>query len=287
MITPVESIADALIAFILSLLHDPAAAEKFNTDPQGSLASNGLQGACAADVHAVTPIIVEYPTVTPQPPGPTPPHHHEPVIREISRILNQFTTIDNRSTVVDQSTNQNIWTSGGDLTQIFDQTANVASGDHSMSAGHNINQDQSTNNLQVGDVGIGNTSGSYNTSDNHSTTSTGTPPPADPAAVTSAPAAATVPGTMSATAAGTMAADPNHPTTLIGGIADAHAATVGAVGTAVDAAHAAATAPDTSVVHTEPVAPTPVEDHTYDASEPLTAPEPDTYHLDPELDGHQ
>ena len=64
--TPVATIADALIAFILSLLRDPAAVEEFNSAPQAMLASNGLEGACAADVKAVAPVIIDDASVTPQ-----------------------------------------------------------------------------------------------------------------------------------------------------------------------------------------------------------------------------
>ena len=51
MSTPVATIADALIAFILSLLRDPAAVEEFDAAPKAVLASNGLEDACAADVQ--------------------------------------------------------------------------------------------------------------------------------------------------------------------------------------------------------------------------------------------
>ena len=73
MSTPVATVADALIAFILSLLHDPAAVEEFNAAPKAAMANNGLQDACAADVQAVKPVIVDHPHVTPKPPGPPSP----------------------------------------------------------------------------------------------------------------------------------------------------------------------------------------------------------------------
>ena len=63
MSTPVATVADALISFILSLLRDPDAVEEFDAAPKAVLASKGLQDACAADVQAVKPIIVDNPTV--------------------------------------------------------------------------------------------------------------------------------------------------------------------------------------------------------------------------------
>ena len=53
MTTPLATIADALIEFILSLLRDPEAAAEFEQDPEGTLAANGLSDVCADDVRAV------------------------------------------------------------------------------------------------------------------------------------------------------------------------------------------------------------------------------------------
>jgi hypothetical protein len=169
MSTPVATVADALIAFILSLLRDPAAVEEFDAAPKAMLASNGLQDACAADVQSVKPVIVDRPDVIVKPVGPPPPPPPpEPdVIKEIKNIVHQFTTIDARTTLVDQSTNQNIWTNGGDVTQIFDQEAVVASGDHSQAAGDDATNVDSDVDVTVGDVSVGNTTndGSFNNAD--------------------------------------------------------------------------------------------------------------------------
>ena len=176
MSTPVATIGDALISFILSLLRDPAAVEEFDAAPKAVLASKGLADACAADVQAVKPVIVDNPTVIVKPvpvpssssssSPPPPPSHHDSdeVTREIHRIVQQFTTIDARSTVIDQSTNQNIWTNGGDVTQIFDQEAVVASGDDAIAVGDDATFVDSEVDVTVGDVSIGNTTndGSFN-----------------------------------------------------------------------------------------------------------------------------
>lgn len=164
MSSPVATIADALINFILSLLRDPDAAEKFAADPHGAMAENGVQGASLADVRDVKPVIFDHPQVEPKPPsGPT--VGAEPravdaapneVVVEIMRIMNQFTTVDARSTIVDQSVNQSIWTQGGDVTQHFDQEAVIASGDHAVAAGDDASSVDQDLDLTVGDVNVGN-----------------------------------------------------------------------------------------------------------------------------------
>ena len=161
--TPIETIADSLINFILSLLRDPAAVEQFSAQPQAVLADNGLEGACGADVRAVAPVVVESPAVVPRVPVNPPEPPSDNVVTEIQRIINQFTTIDNRATIIDQSTNQNIWTEGGDVTQVFDQSAVTASGDGAIAAGDDADVDNSTTDITTGDVSIGNTTGSNNT----------------------------------------------------------------------------------------------------------------------------
>ncbi|MEV8273721.1 IniB N-terminal domain-containing protein [Microbacterium sp. NPDC077184] len=163
------TVADALIEFILSLLRDPALSDEFDEDPQATLASNGLSGVTAEDVCAVAPIIADRPQVAPKPapdhPMPTPPKPpgppEPPAVHEIINIKNNLTWIDDRDTIVDQSVNQNIW-AGGDVTQVFDNEAIVASGDEAIAAGDDVdastNLDASTNigNGAEGDVNVGN-----------------------------------------------------------------------------------------------------------------------------------
>lgn len=160
------TVADALIEFILSLLRDPEAAAEFEEDPDGMLASRGLSSVSHADVCSVAPVLVDRHDVVPAPakpvPVPTPSHHDtpdNPVVREIKNITNQFTAIDDRDTIVDQSVNQNIW-ADGDVNQTFGNEANVASGDGSMAAGDDIGidktQDNSTTINAGGDANIGN-----------------------------------------------------------------------------------------------------------------------------------
>lgn len=163
MTTPLATIADTLIEFILSLLRDPDAAAEFIADPEETLNSEGLAGICVEDVRAVVPVVVERPEVIVRPvpvpvavqpavaPRPEPPQ----VIKEITTIANHF-QIDNRSTIIDQSVNQDIWAEG-DVTQLFDQEAVVAVGDQALAAGDEAAVDNSETDIAVGDVAIGNT----------------------------------------------------------------------------------------------------------------------------------
>jgi hypothetical protein len=188
MTSPIETIADALIAFILSLLRDPDAAAGFAADPDGALEQNNVHGACLADVASVRPVIVDRPDVVTRTQPETPPPStstHTEVTNEIMRMVQQFTTIDARSTMIDQSVNQNIWTAGGDVTQIFDQDAIVASGDGSVAAGDDGTIDHSDTDVTVGDVSIGNETydGSFNDADIDVTV----PDPAVPAPADQAP----------------------------------------------------------------------------------------------------
>jgi hypothetical protein len=167
------TIADSLIDFILSLLQDPAEAAKFDNDPEGTLAGRGLSGITAADVCAVAPVVAERPQVVqvyaPHPSGST---SHNSVVHEISTITHNLSWIDDRDTVVDQSTNQNIW-AAGDVTQNFDQSAVVGSGDGSTVAGQDLNltqtQDDSSHITAGNDVNLGNTTTDTATTDSNNT----------------------------------------------------------------------------------------------------------------------
>lgn len=168
--TPLATIADALIEFILSLLRDPNALAEFEAEPEQALARNGLSNICLDDVRSVVPVVVERPDVTPVvvraaapapvikpviPVAPAPQQPQPPVVKEILNVANNF-HIDNRSTIIDQSVNQNIWAQG-DVTQIFDQEAVLAMGENSVAVGDNALIDNSKTDVTVGDVAIGNT----------------------------------------------------------------------------------------------------------------------------------
>jgi hypothetical protein len=163
------TVAEALIEFILSLLRDPDAADEFEKDPEAALASRGLGGVGVSDVHAVAPVIIDRAQVVPIPAQSshqqdassvhvTIAQEQTPVVREIQGITQNFSWIDDRDSVVDQSTNQNIWAEG-DVTQTFDQEAVVASGDDAVAAGEDVDIEQtvdhSLNVTAGGDANIG------------------------------------------------------------------------------------------------------------------------------------
>lgn len=169
------TIADALIEFILSLLRDPDAAAEFDADPEAALSSRGLANTTAADVCAVAPVIAERAGVTPAAAAktPVPVEPDSPVVREIKTITNSLTYVDNHNTIVDQSVNQNIW-AGGDVTQVFDNEAVVASGEDSVAAGDDATIDNSldnSTNIDAGDdVLIDSTGSETTTTDSQNTT---------------------------------------------------------------------------------------------------------------------
>ncbi|HHW84486.1 MAG TPA: hypothetical protein GX743_11870 [Actinomycetales bacterium] len=200
MTSSLATIADALIEFILSLLRDPAAAAEFEEDPEAVLAEAGLEDICAADVRAVAPVVVDRPEVIirevpvpvyqeppPPPPAPVtptpvrpdpvpqkppPPPEIREIVREISSVTNNF-QIDSRSTIIDQSVNQNIWAEG-DVTQVFDQEAIAAVGDGAIAAGEDVVVDASETDVEVGDIGIGNTQTETTVTDSYNDKSTTT-----------------------------------------------------------------------------------------------------------------
>ena len=167
------TVADALIEFILSLLRDPDVAQEFEDDPEQALAARGLQHVGPSDVAAVAPVIIERTHVVqvpvPHQGAPERDHSagvsrsqerdHSQVVNEIKQVTSHFQWVDDRDTVVDQSVNQNIW-ADGDVTQTFDNQANVASGDDAVAAGGDATVDKTwdeSTTIEAGDdVLIGN-----------------------------------------------------------------------------------------------------------------------------------
>jgi hypothetical protein len=169
------TIADALIEFILSLLRDPAAAAEFDDDPAAALSNRGLSNVSAADVCAVAPIIAERSGVAAAAVTKPPPVDPDPVVREIKSVTNSLTYVDNHNTILDQSVNQNIWATG-DVTQIFDNEAVIASGEGSMAAGDDATVDNTLDNstdITAGDDVLVDSEGSETTTtDSQNTTTT-------------------------------------------------------------------------------------------------------------------
>src|SRR5690349_17799523 len=171
----------SLIDFLLSLLRDPDALAAYQDDPEGYLASCGLEGISPAEVHDALVLIEDnqeadcsrdYNTggnhsgtvhVPPTPPAPHPApgqSEHEAAIQYINNyVTNNF--VDDRDVITDNSINQQIDTGGGDFDQDIDVDSVVAAGDGSVAAGGDI--DGST--IVTGDdnqVGDGNVRGDGN-----------------------------------------------------------------------------------------------------------------------------
>ncbi|GAA3509818.1 IniB N-terminal domain-containing protein [Georgenia daeguensis] len=70
---------------------------------------------------------------------------HAHAVQQLSYVVNNYSytsKIDDRDTITDQSVNQNIW-ADGDVVQLFDNDAVIASGDHAVAAGDDADVDNS------------------------------------------------------------------------------------------------------------------------------------------------
>jgi len=174
------TIANVLLEFLMKLLRDPEAAAAFRSDPDKVLAEAGLGGVCTEDVEAVMPVIFDYAPVrvdssfdrdydtggndidvggnvsrpgrddhdSPDDDGGDRPRYdddHAHAVQQLSHVVNNYaytSTVDDRDTLTDQSVNQNIW-ADGDVVQLFDNDAVIASGDHAVAAGDDAHVDNS------------------------------------------------------------------------------------------------------------------------------------------------
>lgn len=89
-------------------------------------------------------------------------HHGDHAAAQLQNIVNNYSQIDDRDTITDQSVNQVISTGGGDFWQRIDNDSTTASGDGAVAAGDDINGDVSTIGHGDGNVGAGNVVGEDN-----------------------------------------------------------------------------------------------------------------------------
>ena len=134
----------SLLDWLLEMLRDPSARAAFQADPQGYLNQCGFHNVSGADVHEALQLIsdddhhshsdhnVHYPPPREYHHGDSPEH----VLR--SYITNNYTTINEHNTNIDDSVHQDIDTHGGDFQQTIDNDPVVASGEGSVAAGGNI-----------------------------------------------------------------------------------------------------------------------------------------------------
>jgi hypothetical protein len=164
----------SLLEWILSLLRDPDARADFLDDPKGYAADHGFEHLSSADVYDALHLIADdsdsyhhhghhYP----------PPHdyHHDSddgshYLRNY--ITNNYTTIEEHNTYLDNSVHQDIDTHGGDFHQVIDNDPVIASGDHAVAAGGDIRDSTITS-------GDGNVVGDHNNAvtGDHNTTAFG------------------------------------------------------------------------------------------------------------------
>ncbi len=137
----------SLLDWILSLLRDPAEQAAFQADPSGYAADHGFSDLSAADVHDALCLAGDNESQSWR--GGHDGHVHFPPPRHYdhgesgthylrSYITNNYTSIDERSTNIDNSVHERVDTHGGDFSQNIHNDPVVASGDGAVAAGHDI-----------------------------------------------------------------------------------------------------------------------------------------------------
>ncbi len=160
----------SLLDWLLDLLRDPEAREAFERDPQGYLNDCGFHDVSGRDIHEALTLISDdddrHGSHGHHYPPPREYHHGDgPDTVLKNYVTNNYTTIEDHSTNIDNSVHQDIDTHGGDFSQVIDNDPVVASGDGSVAAGGDIRDSTLTtgNGNVVGDnnqavTGDGNTS---------------------------------------------------------------------------------------------------------------------------------
>jgi hypothetical protein len=148
----------SLLDWLLSLLRDPHARAAFVDDPNGYLNECGFHHVSAADIHDALTLISDNDHSSHHDHGghhyPPPPHHwdhHDDGATYLKTyVTNNYTTVEDHTTNIDNSIHQDIDTHGGDFDQVIDNDPVVASGDHSVAAGGDI----SDSNITTGDGNV-------------------------------------------------------------------------------------------------------------------------------------
>ncbi|WP_028920802.1 IniB N-terminal domain-containing protein [Pseudonocardia acaciae] len=153
--------ATSLLDWILDLLKDPEARADFANNPEDYARDHGFDNLSAADVHDALSLIADNDYSSHHDHGVhyPPPHHYDHsddgATYLKSYVTNNYTTVEDHSTNIDNSVHQNIDTHGGDFNQVIDNDPVVASGDGAVAAGGDIRD----SNITTGDhnvVGDGN-----------------------------------------------------------------------------------------------------------------------------------
>lgn len=160
------TLANQLVQFLMSLFNNPAAVQEFLNDPERALDGAGLHHVGSADVDAVMPVVLDYAPITvhapsfsrdntggnsswigaatgntPAPVGNTQLDDHAHAVQQLTHVVNNYSytsVVDDRDTTTDHSVNENIWAQG-DVHQWFQNEAVIASGDHALASGADLN----------------------------------------------------------------------------------------------------------------------------------------------------
>jgi hypothetical protein len=152
----------SLLDWLLSLLRDPQAREAFQANPQAYLNQCGFEHVSGDDLHDALTLASDddgadhggrHHTHYPEPKHYD--HHSSPAHYLHDYITNNYTTIVEHNTNIDNSVHQNVDTHGGDFNQVIDNDPVVASGDGAVAAGGNIDHSTVT-------TGSGNVVGDHN-----------------------------------------------------------------------------------------------------------------------------
>jgi hypothetical protein len=137
----------SLIEWILDLFRDPQERAAFQANPDRFVAEHGFENVTAADVHDALCVAADNEPAHSSHHDdhhvhlPAPHHYssHENAAHYLNQyITNNYTTIEEHNTNIDDSVHQNIDTHGGDFHQVIDNDPVVASGDGAVAAGGNI-----------------------------------------------------------------------------------------------------------------------------------------------------
>jgi hypothetical protein len=137
----------SLLAWIESLFRNPAAQAALQADPQGYAADHGFQNLSSADVHDALCLAADNRSASYDhdssnhvqlPPPPAHYDHEDGAHYLRSYVSNNYTTIDEHNTNIDNSVHERVNTHGGDFSQEIHNDPVVASGDHSVATGGDI-----------------------------------------------------------------------------------------------------------------------------------------------------
>ncbi|HAG58201.1 MAG TPA: hypothetical protein DIT15_09695 [Arthrobacter bacterium] len=167
------TLANQLVQFLMSLFNNPAAAQEFLNDPERALEGAGLRHVGSMDVDAVMPVVLDYAPITvpassfsredntggntpwiggatgntAAPAGTTQLDDHAHAVQQLAHVVNNYSytpVVDGRDTITDQSVHENIW-AGDDVNQWFQNEVVIASGDHALASGDDLNVRDSHN----------------------------------------------------------------------------------------------------------------------------------------------